>query len=640
MKEVIAQSTTEIEPFQNTPKLIDLETAAQRPFSRGLLSLVLPALEKVFSLDVLNRHYAKYYEKVSACKDPKDVFELCLDFLKAKYRISSPDLKKIPAKGPLVVVANHPFGGVEGVILGALLLQVRSDVKILGNYLLKEIAGIRETIIAVDPFERKNSVTSNLKGLKEAVRWVKAGGVLATFPAGEVSSFQLKERRVADPTWSAHIGGIIRRTKASALPVYFSGKNGLPFQTLGMLHPGLRTAMLPRELVNKKGKEFRIHVGKAIKSAKLQRFENDSELINYLRLSTYFLKNRDKEEKKYFVNKNILKLQSQKMEPIIAPVTPDLLRRDVERLPSDQRLVSKGNLAVYIARSSQLPNLLNEIGRLREVTFRDIDEGTGTEIDLDRFDSYYLHLFLWNYETSELVGAYRLGLADVVLKQYGPSGLYTNQLFRFKPELIRHLATSIECGRSFIRPEYQKKLNSLVMLWKGIGEYIARNPRYSILFGPVSISKDYHTVSKNLLVRFIKANKFDFSLSRFVAPRKPYRTRRVDGISKHILRTSFQDIDDISLLISEIEKDGKGIPILLKHYLNLNGNLLCFNVDKAFSDVVDGLFMVDLTTTDSRLLKHFMGKVGFERFVEYNKQIFCHRHKGEGLEECDRTKDH
>ena len=216
---------------------------------------------------------------------------------------------------------------------------------------------------------------------------------------------------------------------------------------------------------------------------------------------------------------------------------------------------------------------LREIGRLREITFRDANEGTGRAVDLDRFDAHYLHLFLWNHASAELVGAYRLGLTDVILGHYGARGLYTNQLFRYKPALLKWLASAIEFGRSFIRPEYQKKFNSLMLLWKGIGAFVAQNPQYNLLFGPVSISNDYHTVSRDLIVRFLQTKRFDTSLSRFVAPRKPYRARVLMGGTGRLLHTAVNDLEDITLLISEIEKDGKGESALIR--VGSKGGLTC-----------------------------------------------------------------
>ena len=615
---VQSDSTSE----QNS-KLIDLKKATSNPYGRLLISVIQSPVEKCLSLGSLNNYYAQFAGKVATCSNSRQIFQAALDTLRVTYTISPSDLEKIPENGSLIVVANHPFGGLEGVILGRILLEVRSDVKILGNYLLKQIAGIRDSIISVDPFAGADATRANIRGLKEVIQCVRSGGVLAAFPAGEVSSFHPAQRRVTDPEWAVNVGGLIRHTKSAVLPVYFPGKNSLLFQLVGLIHPRLRTALLPRELINKSNNNINVYVGKVIPWNKLQRLESDRALIDYLRLNTYFLKNRS-EKKHHFPSIPLPKPAQSPQEEIISPVSIDLLCKDVASLSGDHLLVEKGDLQVFIARSDQIPNLLNEIGRLREVTFREVQEGTGNCVDLDHFDSYYLHLFLWNRKDRDLVGAYRIGPTDEILKHHGPKGLYTNQLFRFKPALLKKLTGALEMGRSFIRSEYQRKFNSLMLLWRGIGEYIARNPQYKLLFGPVSISQDYHSVSRNLIVRFLEVNKFDSALSRFVSPRNPYRVRKLKGIDQDLLLSRFQDIEDISLLISGLEKDGKGIPILLRQYLKLNGNLISFNVDKAFASVVDGLLLVDLTRTDPRLLKRFMGKNGYNAIMRYHSKFPRH----------------
>ncbi len=608
---MIPFSTDGIESCAPAHKLIDLDSAASGNVSHSILSFLLPSIEKLFSIDAVNQHYAQYYEKIITCKDPRLAFETVLETVKVKYSIDTMDLEKIPPEGPLVAVANHPFGGIEGVILAAILMKIRSDVKVLGNYLLKRVAGIDDAIIAVDPFEGRHGAFANLKGLKESIRWVKNGGALLTFPSGEVASFRFRQRRVVDPAWSPHVGGIIRRTGAAVLPIYLPGKNSAAFQILGMLHPRLRTAMLPRELMNKKGREIVPLVGNVIPSRRLKRFDSDEAVIDYLRLSTYFLKNREDDRKGDSTQTTIPGVDEKPRKAVIDPVAVEDLERDVQRLPADQRLVVSGDLAVYIAQSSQIPNLINEIGRLREITFRQVDEGTGNAVDLDRFDSYYYHLFLWNHARRELIGAYRLGLTDEIIEQYGPRGLYTNQLFRFKPEFIQYLSTAIELGRSFIRAEYQRKLNSLMLLWKGVGRFLIQHPHYNVLFGPVSISQNYHSVSRNLIVKFLQANRFDDALSRLVIPRRPYIASKIEDIDPQAFQSSLQDIDDISVLISEIEKDGKGIPILLRHYLKINGQLISFNLDTSFSNVVDGLLLVEVPHNDPKLIKRWLGKDGY-----------------------------
>lgn len=595
-------------------KLIDLSTVSENPLAKVLLRLIQPSVEQLLALDRVNRYYDLLYQALTSDDPDRCAFETSLDILEVRYRVNEQDLNRIPGKGPVVVVANHPFGGIEGLILGALLLRRRNDVRILGNFLLKHIIGVRDRIIAVDPFGN-TTAKANRSGLKQSLEWLKNGGVLITFPAGEVASWQWSESKVADPQWNPHIGAFIRLTRATTVPVHFPGRNGNLFQLMGMLHPLLRTALLPRELINKRRRTLPVHVGNPIAWKQLARYSDDAAITKFLRFNTDILKVRTQHQSPRFNAFAATSNRKAQQELIIESEPTDRLAQEVRQLPDENRLIERGDFAVYIAQSRQIPHLLNEIGRLREMTFREVGEGTGRAIDLDRFDDYYMHLFLWNHAASELVGAYRLGLVDQILFQFGSKGLYTSELFRFKLEFVSQLNRAIEFGRSFIRSEYQKKYNSLILIWRGIGKFIGRHPQYHILFGPVSISRDYHNVSKTLLVRFLKQNNFHQSLSGYVRPRRPFRCPRIDCIDQSALLNTFRDIDDISLLISEIEKDGKGVPVLLKHYLKLNGRLLSFNLDKAFSNALDALLLVDLRQTDPKILKHFIGPQGAEQVL-------------------------
>jgi putative hemolysin len=596
-------------------KLIDLSTLSANPLANALIRLVRRPVERLLALDRTNRYYDRLYQAMTLGDPDRCAFETSLDILKVRYRVNEQNLNRIPEKGPLVMVANHPFGGIEGLILGALLLRRRNDVRILGNFLLKYIIGVRDRIIAVDPFGNSDAAKANRSGLKQSLAWLKNGGALITFPAGEVASWKWSESRVTDPEWNSHIGAFIRLTKATTVPVHFPGRNGNLFHLMGMLHPLLRTVLLPRELMNKRRKTLPVHVGSPIAWKQLARCSDDAAITKLLRFNTDILQARTQRHPPRF---NAFAAASNRLhhqEPIIESEPADRLAREVGQLPDESRLIACGDFAVYIAQSRQIPRLLNEIGRQREITFREVGEGTGRTVDLDRFDDHYLHLFLWNHAASELVGAYRLGLVDQILSQFGPKGLYTSELFRYKPEFISQLNRAIEFGRSFIRSEYQKKYNSLILIWRGIGEFIGRHPQYHILFGPVSISRNYHNMSKTLLVRFLKRHNFHPSLSEYVRPRRPFRCPRIGCIDQTALLSTFRDIDDISLLISEIEKDGKGVPVLLKHYLKLNGRLLSFNLDKAFSNALDGLLLVDLRQTDPKILRRFIGLQGAEQVL-------------------------
>ncbi|MBD3223438.1 MAG: GNAT family N-acetyltransferase [Caldithrix sp.] len=586
-------------------KLINLKTA----FPTHVPQLFCSVLEKTLSIQKLNL----VYRQLNNSHTEENYFEKWLKKIAVESVIKQEDFAQIPSQGSLVIVANHPFGGLDGILIGYLLLKIRSDIRFLGNHLLSHVPEISEYIFPVDVFNGKNSNRMNTLAIRQAFRWVERGGALITFPAGKVSHWQPRKRKIVDPKWSPHIAAIIRKSGASVLPLYIQGGNSAMFQIMGLLNPKLRTALLPQELMNKTGKTVQIMAGKPLTGSKLSTFQSNEELIEYLKVKTYLLKNKlQRNDQKKVVSLNPL---HQKSEPVIEAVPIETLSEEIENIPAHQYLFTKGAYSVYICPAAQIPNVLKEIGRLREITFRAVDEGTGKPIDLDEFDRYYLHLFLWNHITRQVVGAYRLGLTDTIIKQFGKKGLYTQTLFRFKNDILKLFENAIELGRSFIRPEYQKKHSSLALLWQGISVFIAQNPQYHKLFGPVSISQGYSKISKELMIRFLKDNRTEHEYYRYVKPRKAHRNSQLKSDYSRILQKTLKDIEDVSLLISEIEHDGKGIPILLKHYLKLDAKLLCFNVDKKFSDVLDGLVVVDLLRTEPKILKRLMGSDGYETYM-------------------------
>lgn len=601
-------------------KLIDLKRATHHPVQKWLLTVLEHPIEKTLSIKALNDAYERM-EFFSSLANHDNVFQNCLDCVQAHYAISGQDIRKIPKQGPLVVVANHPFGGLEGVVLGDIIFRARPDVRVLGNYLLQHLAELRQWIIPVDPFGNRSSSMANAKAIKAAIRWVADGGVLVTFPAGEVAHFAWGQAKITDPKWSPHVGAIIKHAQADVLPVFFPGSNSLFFQIAGLFHPRIRTALLPHELIKKSSSAINVYIGKVIPWKKLQNLEDNEAITEYLRNSTFFLQNRLRPLKRSFSSIMFSRLPGRHSKPVAPAVDTALLYREIETLAPEQCLIQSGGFAVYIARAQQIPQTLNEIGRLRELTFREVHEGTGQPADLDRFDPHYLHLFLWNQKKSELVGAYRLGLTDIILQNQGAKGLYTTTLFKFKRPLLDILKGAIEIGRSFVRSEYQKEYSCLALLWRGIGHFVVLHPKYKILFGPVSISQDYHSFSKNLIVQFLRQNKLHQELARYVKARAPYRALRTAKAERQTLATLAHDVDDVSLLISEIEKDGKGIPILLKHYLRLNARILSFNVDRQFSNVIDSLILVDMTKSDGKLLGRFMSPQGYKTFARYHGLI-------------------
>ena len=558
--------------------------------------------------------YARVRERIA--QRGMSFADAALEVLEVALRLDPDDLARVPARGGLIVVANHPYGGLEGLALASLLGRVRDggagNVKLMGNYLLEGLEGLRPQLISVDPLR---GGPRNAAGLREAVRHVNAGGCLVVFPAGEVSSFRLRELRVVDPPWQRGVSMIIRKTGATVLPVYIRGGNGPLFHVAGLLHPRLRTALLPRATLARRGRAIHIRIGRPLPARKLAELTQpgtDHALMEQLRARTYLLGHRSPPA-------NTTPPAPDPAADIIGEIPPDAIELEVNGLPDESALVRGEEFETYIARPRQIPSILREIGRLREVTFRAVGEGTGKPLDLDDFDQHYLHLFVYHRPARKIVGAYRLGRVDLILRAKGKRGLYTSTLFEYPESLLTRLAgrngSALEMGRSFVRQEYQRSHHPLLMLWRGIGVFCCRNPRYHTLFGPVSISAAYASVSRTLMVKFLSMSDLRGDGAELVKPRSPYKTRRTgtgslsrrgEWLDAAWLAGLIRDVDQLSEVVREVEPDAKGVPVLLGQYLKLGARVLAFNVDHDFGGCVDALVTVDLRRTDVKLLRRYM----------------------------------
>jgi len=579
--------------------------------------------ERVLAFPTLN----SIYESVHGHEDSSSFCEQTLRTLGVRIDFAPDDLNRIPANGALIVVANHPFGGLDGLVLTALLQRVRPDVRVLANDMLSRIPEMRQSCFFVDPFGGSEAISRNQGSMKSALRWVREGGVLGLFPAGEVSAFSLRRGCVTDPPWNDSIARLVKTTQATVLPVYFDGQNSRLFQLAGLIHPRLRTALLPRELLRRRGQSVRIAIGTPIPFERLARVataEGDAHtsrgaaagpVTDYLRVRTYILSGR-RAPRSRAESRGPAKAVEQR--PVITALPPSIVATEVDSIPIAQELCASGPFRVFYGSAAQIPNVLREIGRLRESTFRLVGEGTGREVDLDRFDKHYLHLFVWNNESRQIVGAYRIGPTDVLLKQFGADGLYTSTLFNYRPRLLDQLTPGLELGRSFVIPEHQRNFSPLLLLWKGIGRFVALNPRYRRLFGVVSISDDFQSMTKQLLMAFLRANCFDHELAALVRPKNPPRVQRFRDADPRCLATMVNDLGDVEELVGEIESNRRCVPVLLRQYLKLNAKLLGFNIDPDFGDVLDGLVLVDLATVDRTILNRYLGMDTTAQFLAFH----------------------
>ena len=585
----------------------------QQNWKPKTVSIVNGALEKILAFDALNQ----VYHTAKSQFQNESFNESMLHSHQVTYQVPDSDMERIPKNGRLIAVANHPFGGIEGLILASLLGRVRNDIQLSANFLLECMPEMRELSIFVDPISNSTpkSKTSHLAPLKESISHLDQEGLLALFPAGEVSSIQIKKGKIEDSPWSPSIASIARKTLSPVLPIYFEGSNSLLFHLAGLCHSRLRTALLPHEFMNKKGHTIHIRIGKPIPADRIAEFKNDQELTDYLRERTYFLAHGSTAASKKF--QIPLQIHTRQKNEIIDPIDSEFLQSEIDLLPEKNLLLNSGEFQVFFARSKRIPLLLQEIGRLREVTFREAGEGTGKAIDLDTFDLYYQHLWVWNKTKKELVGAYRIGQTDKILPFLGKKGLYTASLFNYRKKLLQELNPGLEMGRSFVRKEYQRQFQPLLLLWKGIAQYVSKKPRYRYLFGPVSISHDYQAHSRDLIVQFLQQNNLDPTLAKEVKGRNPVNFLK--QFAQKWKRQEYKSLEEIDERVEELETELKGIPVLLKQYLRLGGRILAFSEDKSFNNVIDGLILVDLTKGDSKVFGKYMGKEEYQAYLKFHK---------------------
>lgn len=523
-----------------------------------------------------------------------EFLDALLKEFKIRFEIPDEDLKRLPKEGAYITVSNHPLGGVDGILLLKLMIEQRSDFKIIANFLLHKIEPLIPYIMPVNPFENRKDVKSSVTGFKNALLHLKEGHPLGIFPAGEVSTYR-DGKLLVDKPWEAAAMKLAKKAKVPIVPIYFHAKNSPLFYRLSKISDTLRTAKLPSELLTQKNRVIKVRIGRPISVKDQEQHETLEEFSDFIRKKTYMLSNA-------FENPKILKNISSSIKinkapkKIITPVNPLIMRSEVDDLRAKNlRLLQSKNYEVYLAPAATIPNILREIGRLREITFREIGEGTNKAIDLDHFDTYYHHLFLWDTEAECLAGAYRMGLGTEIYEAFGIDGFYLQDLFRFEPELHDMMSKSIELGRAFIIKQYQQKPMPLFLLWKGIVHTTLRFPNHKCLIGGVSISNRFSNFSKSLMIEFMKSHYYDPYLAQYVHPKKEFKVKLKDADKDFVFDATEADLNKFDKIIDEIEPGALRLPVLLKKYIKQNARLIAFNVDPLFNNAVDGLMYIRIS---------------------------------------------
>ncbi|MBC7523826.1 MAG: lysophospholipid acyltransferase family protein [Flavobacterium sp.] len=556
-------------------------------------------LMKTLKISTLN----KIYDRNKHLSDT--VFlKAILDEFQIKFEIPEEDFKRLPKDGAYITISNHPLGGIDGILLLKLMLEKVPDFKIIANFLLHRIQPMKPYIMPVNPFEDRKDTKSSVIGIKETLRHLSDGKPLGMFPAGEVSTYK-DGKLVVDKAWEEGAMKVIRKAQVPVVPIYFHAKNSRLFYFLSKINPTLRTAKLPSELLTQKDRVIKVRIGKAISVTEQNEYKTLEEYSEFLRKKTYMLANSFNEDAKLLSVPN-LKLPKNPKE-IVTPANHEKMLAEVNTLrKTDCRLLQSKNYEVFFTTASEIPNILHEIGRLREVTFREIGEGTNKSIDIDKYDRYYYHMFLWDDETKQIAGAYRMGLGSEIFPKYGVEGFYLNDLFRIETELNEMMNNSIEMGRAFVIKEYQQKPMPLFLLWRGIIHITLRYPEHKFLIGGVSISNQFTDFSKSLMIEFMKSNYYDPYVAQYVHPKKEFKIKLKDADKDFIFDEAEADLNKFDKIIDELEPGNLRLPVLIKKYIKQNARLVAFNVDPLFNNAIDGLMYIRIADIPESTMKPVM----------------------------------
>lgn len=569
-----------------------------------------PAATFLMGFTKLNK-VNELYDKLKD-KSGKDFFDAFIRERNLQYIVFEEDLAKIPKTGPFIVVSNHPLGAIDGILMCKIISEIRPDFKVMGNFLLEKIKPMEPYVIPVNPFggDRKTARNS-LNGMRETLRYLQEGGCVGIFPAGEVSNKNNQYNEIRDKEWEKPALKLIKNAQVPVVPMYFHAKNSNFFYNVAKIHPDLQTILLPSEMMRDRTSPIRIRIGKPITVKNIQEHESTEELNEYLQTKIYFLRSYYEKRKSLM---NLLKLPNLKLNfsinkeanivQNIIDETPNAdLIAEIEKLKSDDKqMFANGNYEVYFTNYESIPSIMREIGRQRELTFRAVGEGSNLPFDLDEYDQYYHHLFLWDNDAKKLAGAYRMALGKDVMRKYGIDGFYTASLFEFDQELQPFFRKVIEMGRAYISQEYQQKPLPLFLLWRGIVHVCLRNPDHKFLMGGVSISNKFSEFSKSLMIEFMRSHYYDSAVAQYIHPKNEFKVKLKDRDKSLFFEAMESDLNKLDKVIDDLEPEMR-MPVLIKKYIKQNAKVVAFNVDPSFNDAIDGLMYIRISDLPESTIK-------------------------------------
>ncbi|MFW2580558.1 GNAT family N-acyltransferase [Aliarcobacter butzleri] len=515
-----------------------------------------------------------------------DFVDAVLDYFDFDYTVSSNDLQNIPSTGKVIIIANHPLGGLDALCLLKLVGQIRKDVKILANDFLVGFEALHSLMIPLDNFKDRQSKES-IKKIYEALKNEEA---IIIFPAGEVS--RATPKGIKDPAWNKGFLNFAKNSNSAILPIFLDAKNSKTFYTISLINKTFSTLLLSNEMFNKKSKNINIKIGQIIPSENITpKGLNKDFLVNLYKKHLYALK---KGKKSFFETQSA----------IAHPVSKIDLYNELKKSP----LLGQTNdgKKIYLYDYVEDSIVLKELGRLREISFRKVGEGVNKKRDIDKYDVYYQHIILYDKNELEIVGAYRIGNSDMIFKEFGTKGFYSNTLFQFNDEFMFYLQNSIELGRSFVQPKYWGT-RALDYLWYGIGAYVKANPNIKYMFGPVSISGAFPAIAKDMLVFYYIY--YYSSEKNLVEARTPFSySSHIHDIKEFFtLEDKKRDFKSLKIALSNI---GVNVPTLYKQYSELTLDdgvkFLDFNVDKNFGDCIDSFILVEIDKIKDSMKQRYM----------------------------------
>ena len=518
---------------------------------------------------------------------PFEFIDGVLDYFDFSYKVSSNQIENIPTSGRVVIIANHPLGALDALSLINLIKEVRSDIKIVANDVLSQINQLKPILLSIDAFGLKTS--------KETIEQIYTSldneEAVIIFPSGEVS--RARPDGIKDTKWHKGFLKFALKKNAPILPINIKAKNSTLFYTISTINKKLSAALLPYEMFNKKNKSLEFVIGEIIPFKSFA--QNNFDIKTKVKLFKKHLYNISKKKRPIFNTQRC----------IAKPENRQSIKEELNA--ADHLGETNDGKTIYLCEYKKESSVMKEISRLREFTFRKVEEGTGKKRDLDEFDEYYKHIVLWDDEKLEIVGSYRIGESDFINEYFGKVGFYSNSLFNFNEKFEPYLTNSIELGRSFVQPRYWGS-RALDYLWQGIGAYLYKNPHIRYMFGPVSLSSSIPKGAQNLIIYYY--SKYYSAHTSLISPISPFVLTKSEKDELDDIFTKEDEKENFLVLKEQLQCYNATVPTLYKQYTELceEGGIsfMGYNIDEKFNNCLDSFILVDIEKVKEKKRKRYI----------------------------------